>query len=405
MSVAGAVSPAGGRRVGWIVGPYTDLLFFIGGALAGYALFFMHAGLGWNMITVWLVWYVFLDAPHFFGTYSRTYLDWEEMRRRRPLLLGSLAWLAAGPILLLVSFALYHSGSARLAGYHELPFAALFALFGLWAYWHVVRQHYGILALYKRKNNDVAPPDQWVDKTLLYVGLLAPFLAFLVRHPATRGGLDSIGLLPHSAAGGGPGTWERWVVAATATAVGLAALAFLVRQVWPRRPAPVNLPKVLFLLAVVPLHALVCYHPATLTAPIVAFSAFVTVFHDIQYHAIVWHYQRGRCHRPGVDGRRFGPAYWVSRSFFLYMGCAILTGVVGWYLGCSLGAVMGCTPLVEMHPGAVTLFGSVTLEALFVSLVLGVSMHHYFVDQYIWRPGRDAELRKHLALDAGPPPA
>ncbi len=38
--------------VNWIINRRTDLLWFIGGALAGYALFFMHAGLGWDMITI-----------------------------------------------------------------------------------------------------------------------------------------------------------------------------------------------------------------------------------------------------------------------------------------------------------------------------------------------------------------
>ena len=405
MSVVGSVIPAPAQRrdlgVGWIVGPYTDLLFFIGGALAGYALFIMHVATTWNMMTVWLLWYVFLDAPHFFGTYSRTYLDREEMRRRWPLLLGSLAWLFAGPVLLLISFALYHSGSAQLASYYKVPFVALFALFGLWAYWHVVRQHYGILSLYKRKNHDVAAPDQWVDRSLLYVGLLAPFLAFIVRHSETRSSLDSIGLLPETKPGSKLWTWETWVLAVTAGAVGLTVLTFLIRQLWHwQHGAPVNLPKVLFLLAVIPLHALVCYHPATLTADIVVFSAFVTIFHDIQYHVLVWHYQRNRCHRPGVDGRRFGLAYWITRNVFFYMGCGILTGVAGWYLSCTLGVTMGCNPLVELHPNKVMLIGSVTLETLFASMVLSVSMHHYFVDQFIWRPSKDAELRKDLNLSA-----
>src|SRR5262249_39428428 len=156
---------------------------------------------------------------------------------------------ATGPVLLLISYALYHSGSERLAAHHRMPFVALFALFGLWAYWHVVRQHYGIMALYKRKNNDVAPPDQWADKALLYVGLLAPFLAFTLRHTDTKGSLESIGLLPESAAASP--SWDTWVINITAGAVVLAALVFLVRQAW--RPVPLNLPKLLFLLAVIPL--------------------------------------------------------------------------------------------------------------------------------------------------------
>ncbi len=68
------------------------------------------------------------------------------------------------------------------------------------------------------------------------------------------------------------------------------------------------------MLAVVPLHVYVCYASAVLTAPLLAFGAFVTIFHDIQYHAIIWFHHRNRYHRPGVDQRQFGPAPKISRN-------------------------------------------------------------------------------------------
>src|SRR5262249_47720368 len=106
----GVDSGAGPRvRLGWIVNARTDLPWFIGGALAGYALFAMHAALAWDMAVVWMVWYVLLDIPHFFGTYVRTYLDREELSRRRTLLFGSLALLGVGPLLLLISFGMFRS--------------------------------------------------------------------------------------------------------------------------------------------------------------------------------------------------------------------------------------------------------------------------------------------------------
>src|ERR1700733_12844917 len=87
----------------WIVGKRVDLAAFIGGALAGYLVFFMHAGLGWDMVLIYVLFLTFLDTPHFFGTYLRTYLDRQEFKARRGLLLGSLLWLLAGPLTLLFS--------------------------------------------------------------------------------------------------------------------------------------------------------------------------------------------------------------------------------------------------------------------------------------------------------------
>jgi hypothetical protein len=377
-------------RTRWIVGPKTDLPWFIGGALAGYGMFFLHAGLGLDMWKVWLIWYLLLDAPHFFATYARTYLDREDFRRRRPLLLGSLAWFAVGPLMLIAGYIWQRSGLPGGEKYHGVPFQMLFAGVLLWAYWHVVRQHYGIMALYKRKNGDHARADRWIDGTFLYFGLLAPFAAFVGRHDDARSHLHLEG------ATGSGWTWENTLIAVTAAAVAIAGVIFLVRQLvrW-RQALPINLPKVLFLLGVVPLHVVICYHPATLTAPVVAFSAFVTIFHDLQYHAIVWHYQRNRCHLPGVDSRRFGLAAFISRHFLIYAACALAVGAGGYYLGCALGVnTMACIPLLP-HSDEV-LFGDVTPKMLFFGVALGLFMHHYFVDQYIWRPSKDPDLQRDL---------
>jgi hypothetical protein len=56
-----------------------DLTWFIGSAVAGYALFLMHAGLGWDMVGIWFLWVVFL------GWYSRP------MRRKRALQVSSVS--------------------------------------------------------------------------------------------------------------------------------------------------------------------------------------------------------------------------------------------------------------------------------------------------------------------------
>src|SRR5262245_13888874 len=87
-------------KTNWIISKRSDLLWFIGGALAGYAMFYLHAGLQLDMVTVWFLWVVFLDSPHFFGTYVRTYFDKEEFQARKKLLLGSIAWLGFGPLMI-----------------------------------------------------------------------------------------------------------------------------------------------------------------------------------------------------------------------------------------------------------------------------------------------------------------
>jgi hypothetical protein len=37
---------------------------------------------------------------------------------------------------------------------------------------------------------------------------------------------------------------------------------------------------------------------------------------------------------------------------------------------------------------------------IFAVLTSGLQMHHYLLDQYIWRTGKSAQLRKELRLES-----
>lgn len=389
----------------WIINRRMDLSWFIGGGLAGYALFFMHAGLGWDMVGIWFLWVVLLDSPHFFGTISRTYLDKQEFRQRKRLLTWSLLWFAAGPLMLVLSYGLHELG----VGAYELPWSIFLIFFGLWAYWHVVRQHYGFMRLYQKKNGDADPIDARLDSWLLYSGLLLPFLVFIIRHPEARVQFgfpemvaaypplpaDSRLLAPFSVDYLTALAWEHWIVAVCASVIGTLVIIFMLRQVSRVYAGEkVNGPKVLFLLAVVPLHIYVCFSDAVLSAGLLAFAAFVTIFHDIQYHAIIWFHHRNRYHREGVDKKKFGLAPKISKNLGTYFGCAIFFALVFRLLGCTFDVHPGCVPFVITSD--IELFGGIHTDALLKGFLLGFPLHHYFVDQFIWKTSKDKELRKDL---------
>ena len=385
-----------------------DLTWFIGAALSGYFLFFLHAGLGWDMVGVWFLWVVFLDSPHFFGTISRTYLDKQEFRQRKKLLTWSLLWFAAGPMMVLAAYLLFELGLPA----YELPWKIFLIFFGLWAYWHVVRQHYGFMRLYQKKNGDSHPVDARLDSSLLYSGLLLPFVVFVVRHPEARvqiGLPEAMPVFPALPLEGrllapiSPEyllalSWEHWVVAISAAVIGTLVIAFVIRQgIRLYIGERVNLPKILFLLAVVPLHIYVCFSDAVLTAELLAFGAFVTIFHDIQYHAIVWFHHRNRYHRPGVDKSQFGMAPKVSINLATYFVCAIFFAAVFRLLGCTFDVHPGCAPF--LITSEIELFGGIHTDALLKAFLIGFPLHHYFVDQFIWKTSRSKELRKDLKID------
>lgn len=402
-AAVGLGQPGAARfSLNWIVGPRIDLCCFIGAALLGYGMFFLHAGLAMNMVTVWFIWYMFLDSPHFFGTYSRTYLDREEMRDRRALLLGSIGLLGVGPLFVLGCWMLYSAD----VGWYKAPFLVLVTFVSTWAYWHVVRQHFGIMSLYKRKNQDAAVLDRSIDRWVLYIALMAPFVGFVVTNQFARESLGAVAGTDLGAYVGTPGAWDTLIRHATVLIAAGAIAVFLIRQIQRAVGGQtINAAKVLFMLAVIPLHLVICYHPKSTTLALLGFGACVTIFHDMQYHAIIWYYQKNRMVKAGEAAReKYGIAAKLGSSLPLYIICAVGMGVTLGLLGCLTNVNPGCIPVLETRE--IALFGEMSLEELFYGIFLGVLMHHYFVDQFIWRPSKDQNLKKDLKIsDGGGQPA
>ena len=89
---------------------------------------------------LWWFWSVGFDGTHIFGTASRTFFDSEARAKHPRLLFGSvLFFFSLGPLMVMAGW----------KGWLAL-------LVGVWAYYHVVKQHYGFMILYKVKNGDLA---------------------------------------------------------------------------------------------------------------------------------------------------------------------------------------------------------------------------------------------------------
>src|SRR5207302_5230042 len=105
--------------------------------------------------------------------------------------------------------------------------------------------------------------------------------------------------------------------------VAATAIAWAARQ-WTRYCAgdPVDLPKHLLFLAVVPLHWLTFAYMSWQAA-----VPTVTIVHNLQYHALVWFHNRNRY--AADSGGRFGriPSA-VSRSLLAYVAVALAFSVL-----------------------------------------------------------------------------
>ncbi|HEU4535195.1 MAG TPA: hypothetical protein VFS00_13800, partial [Polyangiaceae bacterium] len=236
-------------------------------------------------------------------------------------------------------------------------------------------------------NGDMAPADNLVDALALYGGQLAPFVAFALSHPEARRALGLAAAPP----------WAPAVIAGCWLVFGASALTLAARQLARLRAGlGVNAPKLLSLAATLSLTACVFSPYVTARADFLLFFAAVTAFHNVQYHAIVWFYHQNRYHRGGEGSERFGLAARVSARFAAYAACGVAFTLLYRGLGCGLGGSPGCADFAHAL-GAPALRPTDLPQAL----IWGFSLHHYYLDQKIWRPGRDAALRRDLQLGPG----
>lgn len=112
----------------------------------------------------------------------------------------------------------------------------------------------------------------------------------------------------------------------------------------------------------------------------------------------MWFYNRNRYGKEKNAERKFGLAAKMTRKLWIWMGIGILFGSVPvWGLGCLLNRI----PVCQYGPplGESTFLGETTWIVFFVVLTSGLQMHHYVLDQFIWKPGSNKQLRKDMKLE------
>jgi hypothetical protein len=314
------------------------------------------------MIMTW-IWALGFDGPHVFGTISRTYADNEERRKRAKLYYGTLSLFLLGPAMVL-------AGQAKLLGTEA--WGPLFFFFAsLWAYYHLVKQHYGFMILYKKKNSDLAEIDNLIDRTFILLGMTYPFVRFLTHSYAAKERLEGMGLSPQSES-----VW--WVETLVLSAFIVSFILFAGRQIQKLyTKQPVNIPKLLLLAAAVPMHWIVLWLLEPVQPPSAAALAAVatlTIYHNIQYHRIIWFHNRNKYGR--ATSKNYGAASTISKSVWTYIGFALL-----------FGALYHIPHYTIVKP-----------DSFWMAFIWGGAFTHYYLDSKIWRVRRDAQLNDNLRM-------
>jgi uncharacterized membrane protein len=340
--------------VRWIIGARDDLVWFIGSVAASYALYALYVARLVPLVPMMVAWAVLIDAPHVFATFSRTYFDREERRARARLLWWSLVFFAVGPVAVLLG----------------LGFVFFFVA-ALWAYYHLVKQHYGFMVLYKKKNEDLAATDNFLDRVFLLLAFTYPFVAFVARDE------EALKRVP-AALHPWLGVLESVLLAATV----VAGLAWLARQVQRAFAGlALDVPKYLLLAAAIPMHWVVLLTP--MPQKPIAIVAMLTIYHNLQYHRLVWFHNR-KYARDEACRERHGAAEFISRRLLHYVLLGLVFGL--WYQG----------PRQYVNYAADQADFRTQLASGFL---WGYALLHYYLDSKIWRVRRDPSLGRALRME------
>lgn len=363
----------------WIMSKHQDLFWIFGGALASLLVLATLLLYPISLLWVYWIWIIIFDNTHLWSTYSRTYFDKNFLKENKPLIWGSLIFFFI-PIL----FAFYYAWNPNKQFLDTFLFLAQ-----TWAIYHVVRQHYGYLSLYDRKNT-TSHINHLINKYFLFILIGGSYLHFLFFHPFNR-----------KVAGFSP-IEENSItlkLAVLLKIILMAALFFYAIRSFIKRKE-ISFQAIFFNLACILLYGSIFLYFAYLepfftsaTSPLQFFMGvgiMISIFHDLQYHGLVWYHNKNKYANQTEKsaGNPFGLATILNRNFFSYCFFAlvfsIFYGVFLWFTG--------------EYPW---LDGKV-YQSGFIPIAFGVwwgfLFHHYYLDQKIWHIKKSLDLQKSFSV-------
>lgn len=417
----------------WIVSKKDDLIWITGSSVVSLFLlsmyFFLTQTLPWLsgievsaalvVAIIFLVWTLIFDSTHFFATYSRTFLDAQYHPENKVMLYSSLVIFFLGPVFLITPLLLVDAQNQKAYTY------AMFALiiFGslLWGYFHLIRQHWGFIALYQKKNKEDSKVQYKLDAILLFVGSLWPFLFYLNNELLAQplmlailevfqarefanylfylAGLSFLAGALFNLSSQTKALGKLFFVIGAillslvlvffidlsisiesslillelffrylflATIILYLGYYLFVNKNW-------NIPKFLLMGSVLFTHNIVLLS----VSDFLLISACLTIFHNIQYHRIVRYFNVNHYHK-GMAGM----AVKLTDKLGHFVFVALVFSVLVFFL-------RGSTTLVE---------SGLLQMILITSVINGISLHHYFLDGLIWKTSKDLSLSASLKL-------
>ena len=345
----------------WIFSPRFDVGFILAPAIIITALVVLFHG---NFISLkeippwlWLLLIVGVDVSHVYSSIFRTYLDREELAQRQALyiLTPLLSWITG--------CLLYSAGS--LIFWRALAYLAVF---------HFIRQQYGFMMLYSRKEKDTPNFYRIIDKTAIYLATIYP-LIYWHCHPRkfdwfVQGDFITLGLPAIS-------TYAGIIYLSVLIAYSLKEVAL-----W-RNKGTFNIPRNLLLFGTV----FSWFIGIVAFDNDLAFTATNVIAHGIPYIALIWIYGYNQTTMQGPNKTSY-ISPWISKIFNwktlpLYIAAlfalafaeeGLWDGFV-WREHQSLFRFFDLLPAIKNEQALVWI----------IPLLAMPQITHYILDAFIWR--------------------
>ncbi|MCA9622343.1 MAG: hypothetical protein KC731_25135 [Myxococcales bacterium] len=355
----------------WIWSRRLDLAAFGGSAALALAV----AGLSpWLSPTgavppwLWVVFVLGIDVAHVWSTLFRTYLDGDELRKRRLLYLG-------------LPVVCYLGGVAV----HLLGTAVFWRALAYLAAFHFIRQQIGWVAIYRARAGERAVLDRRLDAAVIYLATGWPLLYWHTHLPRAfhwfmPGDFVALPAL-------------RWLTGPMLALYLLVGLGYVARSLWHARSGhPVNWGKHL----VVATTAIIWSVGIVLVDQDLTFTVTNVTIHGLPYFFLLWAYAKARApERPAsLLARivRFGVPAFVTLLLVIAFAEEMLWDRLVWHQRPYLfGGVLRDEPLL-----------SDLAAALVVPLLSLPQLVHYALDGVLWR-SKDAGPAQARALGFLPP--
>lgn len=309
-------------------------------------------------LAAWLLLVVAVDVAHVYGTLFRTYWHPEERRRHGGLLyvVPAACWA--------IGVALYAFGPGL-----------FWRVFAYVAVFHFVRQQYGFLRIYSRKDGEAARRWAWLDALVVYLGAGWPLLYWHAHLPREFHWFVEGDFVP-----GLPPAIANVALVAYVSA----GVAYVVKEtLLGRRGVALNVPKQLILLGT----ALSWGVGIVAFEGDLAFTLTNVLSHGIPYLGLTWIYGRRQRAKspemrvlPGLSYRAVFAAWGVPLFLALLVGLAYVEeGLWDALVWRERGAAFG--PFWHW----LGTFRAERAQIWLVPLLALPQATHYVLDGFIWR--------------------